>query len=289
MRRSNSGERRSARNRAARKLRPASRARASSRRVPSPCSSSGGNTFVTLWRDRSWNEGNVHQACSRAMAPRELNRITSSSFSFGKLHPSTWPERQHHAPDASSGRADSRAMSRCPRTRPFQRKTAAVPRARPAARSTIPERLSNCSKFRVRRRRAAVFCETSRTWQGRRDSNPRPSVLETDALPTELHPYRALPLRQCRTRIKGKTSFESRMLSARISGRQQSQRAVRHERPFHPAGTSSTSRFAANTPAPFSVISRGCSRRRRTRRCARPRGWRSAGPSPSRSARSAPP
>lgn len=25
-------------------------------------------------------------------------------------------------------------------------------------------------------------------WQGRRDSNPRPSVLETDALPTELHP-----------------------------------------------------------------------------------------------------
>ncbi len=28
-----------------------------------------------------------------------------------------------------------------------------------------------------------------RKWQGRRDSNPRPSVLETDALPTELHPY----------------------------------------------------------------------------------------------------
>src|SRR5215831_8261190 len=26
--------------------------------------------------------------------------------------------------------------------------------------------------------------------QGRRDSNPRPSVLETDALPTELLPYR---------------------------------------------------------------------------------------------------
>src|SRR6185312_4910194 len=26
-------------------------------------------------------------------------------------------------------------------------------------------------------------------WQGRRDSNPRPSVLETDALPAELHPF----------------------------------------------------------------------------------------------------
>ncbi len=28
-------------------------------------------------------------------------------------------------------------------------------------------------------------------WQGLRDSNPRPSVLETDALPTELNPSAA--------------------------------------------------------------------------------------------------
>ena len=28
-------------------------------------------------------------------------------------------------------------------------------------------------------------------WQGRRGSNPRPSVLETDALPIELHPFNA--------------------------------------------------------------------------------------------------
>ena len=28
-------------------------------------------------------------------------------------------------------------------------------------------------------------------WQGRRDSNSRPTVLETVALPTELHPYGA--------------------------------------------------------------------------------------------------
>ena len=28
-----------------------------------------------------------------------------------------------------------------------------------------------------------------KVWHGRRDSNPRHSVLETDALPTELHPY----------------------------------------------------------------------------------------------------
>ena len=27
-------------------------------------------------------------------------------------------------------------------------------------------------------------------WQGQQDSNPRPSVLETDALPTELYPFR---------------------------------------------------------------------------------------------------
>ena len=27
-------------------------------------------------------------------------------------------------------------------------------------------------------------------WQGQKDSNPRPSVLETDALPTELYPFR---------------------------------------------------------------------------------------------------
>ena len=26
-------------------------------------------------------------------------------------------------------------------------------------------------------------------WQGRKDSNPRPMVLETSTLPTELHPY----------------------------------------------------------------------------------------------------
>ncbi len=26
-------------------------------------------------------------------------------------------------------------------------------------------------------------------WQGQGDSNPRPSVLETDALPTELYPF----------------------------------------------------------------------------------------------------
>jgi hypothetical protein len=28
-----------------------------------------------------------------------------------------------------------------------------------------------------------------KNWQGRQDSNPRPAVLETAALPAELHPY----------------------------------------------------------------------------------------------------
>ena len=29
-------------------------------------------------------------------------------------------------------------------------------------------------------------------WQGQRESNPQPSVLETDALPIELYPYQSL-------------------------------------------------------------------------------------------------
>ncbi len=29
-------------------------------------------------------------------------------------------------------------------------------------------------------------------WQGQRESNPQPSVLETDALPIELYPYAML-------------------------------------------------------------------------------------------------
>ena len=34
-----------------------------------------------------------------------------------------------------------------------------------------------------------IFCLFNLKWQGWRDSNPRRTVLETDALPTELHPY----------------------------------------------------------------------------------------------------
>ena len=35
---------------------------------------------------------------------------------------------------------------------------------------------------------AAITPQDRKAWQGQRDSNPRPSVLETDALPTELYP-----------------------------------------------------------------------------------------------------
>ena len=41
---------------------------------------------------------------------------------------------------------------------------------------------------RRRRERAVRLVPVVTAWQGRRGSNPRPSVLETDALPTELHP-----------------------------------------------------------------------------------------------------
>ena len=37
-----------------------------------------------------------------------------------------------------------------------------------------------------------LFCNNS--WQGWQDLNPRHAVLETAALPTELHPYGALKL-----------------------------------------------------------------------------------------------
>ena len=33
------------------------------------------------------------------------------------------------------------------------------------------------------------WCRHTRCWQGQRESNPQPSVLETDALPIELCPY----------------------------------------------------------------------------------------------------
>ena len=39
-------------------------------------------------------------------------------------------------------------------------------------------------------------------WQGWRDSNPQPSVLETAVLPLELHPCRALNYTDERLKVK---------------------------------------------------------------------------------------
>jgi hypothetical protein len=47
---------------------------------------------------------------------------------------------------------------------------------------------------------ASGFNFRKSAWQGQQDSNPRPSVLETDALPTELYPFRrgeGLPQTPC--------------------------------------------------------------------------------------------
>lgn len=57
------------------------------------------------------------------------------------------------------------------------------------AHSTIPGQFTDYSQFSARPERTKIPFRALRKWQGRRDSNPRPSVLETDALPTELHPY----------------------------------------------------------------------------------------------------
>lgn len=40
----------------------------------------------------------------------------------------------------------------------------------------------------------SLFEQLRSLWQGWQDSNPRHAVLETAALPTELHPYNALNL-----------------------------------------------------------------------------------------------
>jgi hypothetical protein len=39
----------------------------------------------------------------------------------------------------------------------------------------------------LRHRPVVIVCVNA-GWQGQQDLNPRPSVLETDALPTELYP-----------------------------------------------------------------------------------------------------
>src|SRR6185312_17430423 len=57
-----------------------------------------------------------------------------------------------------------------------------------AARRCVSTRLAHC-RFPVVRHHYSLSNHFG-TWQGRRDSNPRPSVLETDALPAELHPFR---------------------------------------------------------------------------------------------------
>ena len=51
------------------------------------------------------------------------------------------------------------------------------------------------------------------TWQERRDSNPRPSVLETDALPAELHSYAGLGLSASRPRPADSITLRTARLS----------------------------------------------------------------------------
>jgi hypothetical protein len=49
------------------------------------------------------------------------------------------------------------------------------------------------------------------TEQGRRDSNPRPSVLETDALPAELLPYGRGETTSAMTRISQRMAWQRRV------------------------------------------------------------------------------
>ena len=57
--------------------------------------------------------------------------------------------------------------------------------------------IENSELFRPRKRRKVPKSKGFRNfprWQGQKDLNPRHSVLETDALPTELYPYIAIDL-----------------------------------------------------------------------------------------------
>ena len=100
-------------------------------------------------------------------------------------------------------------------------------------------------------------------WQGQQGSNPRPAVLETAALPTELYPLARRHACQRRHALP-------RFFRGPCKG--------------HPARPGIGSR-----PARFLLFSpiRGWRRRCRRRRCGRLRGWRSAASPPWRSARSA--
>jgi hypothetical protein len=50
-------------------------------------------------------------------------------------------------------------------------------------------------------------------WQGLRDSNPRPSVLETDALPAELNPYAHLTLGLAPMGLEGRVCLKGGFLA----------------------------------------------------------------------------
>ena len=55
-------------------------------------------------------------------------------------------------------------------------------------RTIVPERYPVCIRKNADIRQHRDI--GSFAWQGQKDLNPRPSVLETDALPTELYPFR---------------------------------------------------------------------------------------------------
>ena len=97
------------------------------------------------------------------------------------------PERTRRPHDQAAGDHGQREAPGRPR------RTNRTPRSRRAARG------STASSARVfRRRRQSVVCTSAMfaagpcdllRWQGRRESNPQPAVLETAALPIELLPY----------------------------------------------------------------------------------------------------
>ena len=165
-----------------------------------------------------------------------------------------------------------------------------------------------------------------REWQGQRGSNPRPAVLETAALPTELYPYLPAASRTKRPSPArhGVFTARGRTWQARKALLRQQINAVPHKRPAppesekaprSPAGLASgrrpeiTRRWRRRclrrvqialarhlhifnpvgklTASPPIVIRRS-KRRCLRRRCGRLRGWRSAASLPSRSERSAP-
>ena len=139
-----------------------------------------------------------------------LPQSATMTSSFGScFRIVTWPEPQIKATDRRGQTIGKISSARGPGEKDcleakFQRIF-----GRKVPRRPMPKRHSHTSAMERETQQSANAWKTTGlpvfiAWQGQRDSNPRPSVLETDALPTELYPFRQRTLYwESRTHARG--------------------------------------------------------------------------------------